>query len=124
MTAIERPSSMCVVRLVEDETPEGLAFSIAGVMRHDSLPRVCEQAGMLLVQAEGRPVICDVGGVIAPDAVAVDGLARLQLAARRLGTRITLQNVPERLHELLELTGLYQVLPVAGGLLEAKGQAE
>ena len=93
-------------------------------MEREALPDVCQQAGLLLAQAQGRPVLCDVGGIVAPDAVAVDGLARLQLAARRLGTRITLQNVPERLHELLELTGLYQVLPVADGLLEAKGQTE
>ena len=93
-------------------------------MERESLPHFCEQAGVVLAQAQGRPVICDVGGVVAPDAVAVDGLARMQLAARRLGTRIRLQNVPQQLHELLELTGLYEALPVSGSVLEAKGQTE
>ena len=123
MPAIERPSG-CVVAVRQDAPGSSLAIAITGKMRRESLPDVCEQAGLLLIQADGRPVICDVGGVDAPDAVAVDGLARLQLAARRLGTQITLQNVPQRLHELLELTGLYEALPVSGGFLEAKGQTE
>lgn len=121
---MERASSACVVALVAG-APEGtLAIAIEGPMERESLPHVCDQAGVLLTQAEGRPVVCDVGGVMAPDAVAIDGLARLQLAARRMGTHITLKNVPVRLHELLELTGLYEALPLAGSLREAKRQTE
>lgn len=124
MTAVARPSSRCFVTLDSCAPANVLAFAIWGTMEQETLPDVCHQAGLLLAQAQGRPVVCDVGRVVAPDAVAVDGLARLQLVARRLGTQITLRNVPVRLHELLELTGLYAVLPVSGGLLEMKGQPE
>jgi hypothetical protein len=33
-------------------------------------------------------VVCDVGALVVPDGVAVDALARLQLAARRRGCRV------------------------------------
>lgn len=55
----------------------------------------------------------------------MDALARLQLAARRLGRQIRLGNAGTRLQELLALLGLSEVLPMSGGLpLEPRGQAE
>jgi ABC-type transporter Mla MlaB component len=70
--------------------------------------------------AEPRPstIVCDVGGV-AVDATTVDALARLQLAARRLGHDVLLSDVPSELVELLELCGLRDVLR-----LEVRGQPE
>ena len=53
----------------------------------------------------------------------VDGLARLQLAARRGGFRVTLRKASPALSELLDLAGLGQVLPVVP-LREAEGEAE
>ena len=58
-------------------------------------------------------MICDVSGVIDPDAVAVDALARLQLTARRLGYQIKLRSACHDLQELLALMGLRDVVPVA-----------
>lgn len=46
-----------------------------------------------------------------PDLATVDGLARLQLAARRLGCSICLQAPPPELEELLELSGLAEMVP-------------
>jgi hypothetical protein len=54
-------------------------------------------------------VVCDVAGV-EPDAVTVDALARLQLAARRHGYRVLLQGASPELLEIVELMGLTDVL--------------
>ena len=66
--------------------------------------------------AEGasREVVCDVARVTRPDAVVVDGLARLQLAARRSGSRVVLRGASEYLQSLLALTGLSDVVPLCG----------
>jgi ABC-type transporter Mla MlaB component len=53
---------------------------------------------------------CDVGDVVAPDAAAVDLLARIGLAARQLGISFTLDNVSPELDELLCVCGLRDVL--------------
>jgi hypothetical protein len=57
-----------------------------------------------------RIVECDVAG-LPPDAVTVDALARLQLAARRNGRRVRLRNASEELRALLDIAGLRDVLP-------------
>ena len=63
-------------------------------------------------------IVCDVGA-LAPDAVAVDALARLQLIAGRLGLEIRLRDASSELQDLLAFVGLRNVLRV-----EAGGQAE
>jgi hypothetical protein len=70
--------------------------------------RVC---GVLRAHA-GRELTCDVQGVD-PDAVAVEALARLQLAARRTGCRITMCSASPELLDLIGLLGLSDVLPSA-----------
>jgi ABC-type transporter Mla MlaB component len=52
---------------------------------------------------------CDVGGAIA-DAVTVDALARLQLAAHRHGCKVRLQRSSPQLRQLVEFMGLKDVL--------------
>ena len=59
-------------------------------------------------------IVCDVGA-LAPDAVAVDILARLQLRARRLGLEIRLRHASSELQELLAFVGLCDVLRVEAG---------
>ena len=61
---------------------------------------------MLLNEEEAGPLVCDVSSLQAPDCATVDALARLQLAAGRLGRRISLQGMAPELHELVELGGL------------------
>jgi hypothetical protein len=63
-------------------------------------------------------IVCDVGA-LAPDAAAIDALARLQLAARRLGLEIRLRHASSELQDLLAFVGLRNVLRV-----EVGGQAE
>jgi len=70
--------------------------------------------------AAPRPstIVCDVGA-LAPDAAAVEVLARLQLAARRIGLEIRLCRASSELRDLLVFCGLDDVLRV-----EVSGQAE
>jgi hypothetical protein len=68
--------------------------------------------------ARPRTIICDVGANAA-DVHTIDALARLQLAARRLGMEVTLRHASSELQELLAFAGLCDVLRV-----EAGGQAE
>jgi len=53
--------------------------------------------------------LVDVRG-LAPDAITVDALARLQLAARRNGSEIRLQHASAELLELADFMGLGGVL--------------
>jgi len=62
--------------------------------------------------------VCDLRGVAA-DGVTVDALARIHLAARRAGVRLSLHHTSTELRELLAFSGLSEVLG-----LEPGGQAE
>jgi ABC-type transporter Mla MlaB component len=59
-------------------------------------------------------LVCDVHA-LAPDAAAIDALARLQLAARRVGLEVRLCHASKELCGLLELVGLSDVLRVESG---------
>jgi ABC-type transporter Mla MlaB component len=98
---------------------------IGGPIARARIPRICERVRVLLEGSHADQVVCDVGGLVDPDAVAVDALARLQLTARRLGRRIGLRHASGELQELLTLMGLGDVLPLSALLpLEPRGQAE
>jgi hypothetical protein len=55
-------------------------------------------------------VPCDVR-CLGAEAAVVDALARLQLAAMRVGCRISLRNASPELLELIAFIGLKEVLP-------------
>jgi hypothetical protein len=65
-----------------------------------------------LVGAGATSVLCDVGTIVEPDARVVDALARLQLAAGRLGCDLRLQRASAELAQLLDFMGLADVLRV------------
>ena len=88
--------------------PPTIAFAVRGPIARAHLPGLCERVCGLL-GAAGAEVVCDVHGVEA-DAVTVDALARLQLAARRRSCRIRLRNASSELLELVEFMGLHDVL--------------
>jgi ABC-type transporter Mla MlaB component len=90
-------------------TPTTPAFSIRGPIERSDLPGLCDRVCALLERSGPGVVHCDVGGV-EPDAVVVDALARLQLAAARRGCRVRLVNASAGLRELVELLGLTEVL--------------
>ena len=67
-------------------------------------------------------IVCDVGA-LAPDAVAVDALARLQLIAKREGLDLRLCHASGELQALLAFVGLSDVLRVeTGGQTEEREQ--
>jgi hypothetical protein len=68
-------------------------------------------------------VTVDVGALAEPDPLILDALVRLQLAARRLGASIQLENACPELVDLLALVGLADVVPMraeSGVLLDRK----
>ena len=85
-------------------------FAIRGPIAREDVPglsgRVC---AALRAHGPGE-TRCDVARV-EPDAVTVDALARLQLAAGRLGCRVRLENASPQLRELIAFMGLQDVLP-------------
>jgi ABC-type transporter Mla MlaB component len=89
------------------------------------LPALCDRLRSVLTDGDAEVVICDVGRLALADAAAIEGLARLQLTARRLGREIRLRNASDELHGLLALVGLCGVVGACPELrLEGEGQAE
>ncbi|OLT19152.1 hypothetical protein BJF79_02485 [Actinomadura sp. CNU-125] len=66
----------------------------------------------MMVSPGATEVVCDLGALHDPDINTLEVLARLQLAARRLGGSVVLRAPGTALRELLVLTGLDGVLPV------------
>ena len=88
--------------------PHPVAFAIRGPIARTDLPGLCTRVCALLSAGEGKVALCDVSGV-EPDAVTVDALARLQLAARRQGCKVQLRNASDELLELVAFMGLEDV---------------
>jgi ABC-type transporter Mla MlaB component len=87
--------------------PETITFTITGPIGRADLPGLCDRVCALLPD-RGATAVCDVAGV-EPDAVTVDALARLQLAARRRGCVVRLRHAPIELLELVAWMGLEDV---------------
>lgn len=83
-------------------------FAVSGPIDRDHLPGLCDRICPLLGSG-AREALCDVAGVPA-DAVTVEALARLQLAARRHGCRVRLRGASTELLELVDFLGLRDVL--------------
>jgi ABC-type transporter Mla MlaB component len=90
--------------------PRTIDFAIASPIEPADLAGLCARVCALLERSGARVVLCDVDGVD-PDAVTVEALARLQLAARRHGCRVRLRNASPGLRELVAFMGLRDVLP-------------
>lgn len=88
------------------------------------IPGLCTKLRALASTDEPSVVVCDAAALTEPDGVSLDALARLQLTARRLGTRISLTRTPEKLYDLLDLAGLTSVLPSRASALETVRQTE
>ena len=91
--------------------PNAIVFTIGGPIARSDLPALCERVRRLLERSGADVLLCDVGELVEPDAVAIDALARLQLAARRAGCRARLRHAPDELRELLTFVGLNGVVP-------------
>jgi ABC-type transporter Mla MlaB component len=89
--------------------PQTVAFAVRGPIARADLPGLCERVCGILERSGADVALCDVRGVD-PDAVTVDALARLQLAARRHGCQVRLRHASSELLELVSFMGLSDVL--------------
>ena len=90
--------------------PKAVSLTISAPLERGELPELFERTCALLESSPVEILRCEVAGVDA-DAVAVDALARLQLAARRYGCEVRLRNASDDLLALLAFMGLEDVLP-------------
>jgi ABC-type transporter Mla MlaB component len=89
--------------------PQRVSFAISGPIARADLPGLCQRVCAVLEGTGTGVVLCDVRGV-EPDAITVDALARLQLAARRRGCRVRLRHASPELLALVDFMGLRDVL--------------
>jgi ABC-type transporter Mla MlaB component len=86
-----------------------VALAIWGPLAREDLPGLSVRVCAELARRPAGDVACGVAG-LAADAVAVEALARLQLAARRRGQRVVLGGASADLRALVELMGLTDVI--------------
>jgi hypothetical protein len=94
---------------VATHAPRTIAFAVWGPIARGDLPGLCDRVCALLRATRPAVALCDAHGV-EPDAVTVDALARLQLAASRTGCRVVLRHASDDLLELVAFMGLADVL--------------
>jgi ABC-type transporter Mla MlaB component len=90
-----------------------IAFAICGPLARTDLAGLCDRACAVLASCGAEVALCDVSAAPA-DAVTVEALARLQLAARRHGCQARLCAASSELLELVDFMGLHAVLPRDG----------
>ena len=112
MAAHEGSSTLHVQVMRLPREPSTLVLVIRGRVGPDGVAAICRRMTPLLQHHDCSRLVCDVHGVVEPDAATMDGLARLQLAARRMGCRVHLTRASGELQELLDLIGLREVLPL------------
>jgi hypothetical protein len=91
-----------------------VALALSGMVGAADAAALCAEVADLLVGTHAGLVVCDVGALTGSGLAAVEALARLKLTLGMLGHRIQFCRVPRELLELLVLTGLDEVLPMAG----------
>jgi ABC-type transporter Mla MlaB component len=89
--------------------PSTITFAIWGPIVREDLPGLRHRVCALLAHSGASVALCDVTGVAA-DAVTVDALARLQLAARHHRCQIRLRGASAALCDLVAFMGLQDVL--------------
>lgn len=98
--------------------PLTIAVAIDGPMDPADLPRLAEVVRRLLHETRARALLCDCR-TAAADAVTIDALARIRLAACRSGATVELRHASMELRGLLAFAGLARALG-----LEPGGQPE
>jgi ABC-type transporter Mla MlaB component len=89
--------------------PRSVTLRIHGPLERADLPGLFARTCARLEALGAGELCCEVAGVAA-DAVAVDALARLALAARRQRAQVRLCGASEELRELVAFMGLAEVL--------------
>jgi ABC-type transporter Mla MlaB component len=86
-----------------------IAFAVDGPIARADVAGLCSRIRSLLERSAADLAWCDVDRA-APDAVTVEALGRLQLAARRHNCRLRLRGASPELLELVAFMGLSDVL--------------
>ena len=89
--------------------PRSITLTIGAPLLCADLQGLYERTCALLASVSADVLLCDVAGVAA-DAVAVDALARLALAARRRGCDVRLRGASPELLALVDFVGVADVL--------------
>jgi ABC-type transporter Mla MlaB component len=108
MTEESRPTTNSGRPMGPCPTPT-VTLAITGPPARADLPQLFEHTCRLLEGDGVQLLLCEVSDIGA-DAVAVDALARLALAARRRGCRLELRGASAELRELVAFMGLTGVL--------------
>jgi ABC-type transporter Mla MlaB component len=91
--------------------PQTVALALGGPMARADLPALGERVGALVDESDADVVLCDVAGARA-DAVTLDALARVYLAARRHDCNTRVCGASNELLALLEFCGLRDLAAV------------
>ena len=90
-------------------SPRSITLTVRAPLLLADLPGLYERTCALLAGVSPDMLLCDVAD-IAADAVAVDALARLALAARRRGCDVRLRGASPELLALMDFVGVADVL--------------
>jgi ABC-type transporter Mla MlaB component len=88
----------------------GAIMVLRDPITREGLEALCEGTRALLKGSDVDLLVCDIGALTDPDAVAIDALARLQLTARRLGRRIRFRDACGEVQRLVGFMGLEDIL--------------
>jgi ABC-type transporter Mla MlaB component len=89
--------------------PQTVAFALGGRIARADLPALCDRVSTVLEESDADLILCDLTGAD-PDAVTLDALARIRLAARRHGCDTRVRGASSELAALLDFAGLSSVL--------------
>ena len=101
--------------------PLTIAVAIDGPLDPADLPGLSEVVRRLLHATRAPALLCDCGAAAA-DAVTIDALARIRLAACRAGASLELRHASVELRGLLAFAGLAQALRLEPGGQPEKGE--
>jgi anti-anti-sigma regulatory factor len=101
-----------------------VAIAVGEELVPADIPALVERVRRRLGDEAGSMVVCDVGRLAVPDIGTVDALARLALAARRLGCSVILRGASPDLRDLLALAGMTRVIPCLALPVEVVGESE
>ncbi len=101
-----------------------LTLVIDGPLNPDDAPSVCAELRAVMSDSDVCVVSCWGKGLADPDLATVDLLARLRLAAGRVGQAMRVEDPSRRLRELVVLAGLEELLLPHRSGAQAWWQAE